>query len=175
MSPNNVIEVTLAAINGHIPAALLVRASERKKIPTATPESIASPSPGGRPRPGLRISVRIWRRWLLANQRDRHQSECDSGEGEQPQPFAQRESEEDRNDRGAHRCYRGHHGHHPDRKRAVEQRDTDTAAQARANSPKPVARRNRGGRQKWQHRQEQHEPDELRYDNRGNRVGAARG
>ena len=175
MSPNNVIEVSRAAISGHIPAALLVRARERKKIPTATPESIASHSPGGRPRPRASISVRIGRRRLLADQRDRDQGECDSRDGEQPQTFAQRESEEHRNHRGAHRGDRGDHCHRADGKRAVEQRDADAAAQAGANSPEPVARRNRGGRQKWQHRQEQHEADELRHDDCGDRVGAARG
>src|SRR2546430_9458137 len=50
IKPNGPIDENRAATNGHIPAAVVVRASERKNIPTATPESRARPKPGGKPR-----------------------------------------------------------------------------------------------------------------------------
>src|SRR5438045_1254554 len=48
MTANKLIDEIRAAIRGHIPAAVFVRASERKKIPTDTPESNARPKPGGK-------------------------------------------------------------------------------------------------------------------------------
>ena len=48
MMANKPIDEIRAAIRGHIPAAVFVRASERKKIPTETPESNARPKPGGK-------------------------------------------------------------------------------------------------------------------------------
>src|SRR2546423_14203671 len=37
-------------MGGHIPAPVLVRASDKKKIPTAIPERSAKPKPGGKAR-----------------------------------------------------------------------------------------------------------------------------
>src|SRR4051794_5472096 len=57
MTPKRLMDEILAAMSGHIPAAMLVRASERKKIPTETPERSARPKPGGNPLRGLLVSA----------------------------------------------------------------------------------------------------------------------
>ena len=115
----------------------------------------------------------FWRR-RPANEEDRNERESDAGKRQRPQPFADRKSEQDRDHGGDDgSCWRDD-CHRADSESAIQKGDANAAAEAGHESPGPIARRDSCRRQKWKDQQKQNKPGELRPDDRGDRVRAAR-
>ena len=129
-----------AATSGHIPAAVVVRARARKKIPTATPERSARPKPGGRARDfGCPVSASSCEAGRLtkamANKRERDPGPRQAAASRSPIAKA--------NSTGIIAAITAVVGATtaiaPDGERAIQKRDANAAAQSGDKTPNPVA------------------------------------